>query len=81
MRKLIVVVAITGLSLVIAAPPVYAACSSSQVDACNNENNQCTNVCNIDGSPQSCYTACVCGYYECRESCGDGMVPEFCPNS
>jgi hypothetical protein len=81
MWKLIAVVAISSLSLALAALPAYAACSGSQVNACTNENNACADVCNFNGSPQSCYDACVCNYYECRADCGDAMVPEWCSNS
>jgi hypothetical protein len=81
MWKLIAVVAITSLSLALTALPVYAACSSSQVDACTSTNNACADDCNFTGAPQSCYDACVCGYYACREGCGDGMIPEGCRSS
>jgi hypothetical protein len=81
MWKLIVVVAISSLSLVLTALPVYAACSSSQIDACTSANNTCADGCNSTGASQSCYDGCVCGYYECKQSCGDGIVPEFCHSS
>jgi hypothetical protein len=81
MWKLISVVVISSLSLVLAAQPVYAACSNSQVDACTNAENACADGCNFLGAPQSCYDACVCGYYKCRANCGDGIVPNWCPEN
>jgi len=74
-------IAITSLSLTLAAPPMYTACSQSQVDACTTTSNACADGCNILGAPQSCYDACVCGYYKCRENCGDGIVPTWCPSN
>ena len=81
MWRLIAIVAISCLTLALTVVPVYAACSSSQVNECNDANNACTNDCNVAGAPQSCYTSCVCGYYGCRAGCGDGMVPEGCSSS
>ena len=81
MWKLIAVVAISSLGLVLTAPPVFAFCSGDQVGACTDQSNACSSGCNFMGAPQSCYDACVCGYYACRESCGDGNVPQFCHES
>ena len=74
MRKLIAVVVISSLSLALAALPVYAACSPSEVNACNEANNTCTNECNFTGAPQSCYDACINSYYDCRRACGDVIL-------
>jgi hypothetical protein len=77
MWRLIAVLAISSLSLALTALPVYA-CTGSEQQTCNDNNTQCTNTCNSTGAPQSCYTACVCQYYNCMAACGDGMVPGFC---
>lgn len=76
MRKIIALVVIS-LSVAIATPPVYA-CTSSQQQACNDANTERTNICNSTGAAQSCYTASVCQYYGCMQTCGDGMVPVEC---
>lgn len=78
MWKLIAIVAISSLSLVSTALPVYASCSISQIQTCTDQSNACSSWCNFTGASQACYDNCVCGYYECRAACGDGDVPQFC---
>jgi hypothetical protein len=78
MWKLIAVVTLSSLSLVLTALPAYALCTNDQVQTCTDQSNGCSSLCNFAGAPQSCYDRCVCGYYECRASCGDGDVPQFC---
>jgi hypothetical protein len=77
-RKPIAVVALCGLSLLLAAIPGYAYCTAAQINACNDQNNVCTSACNFAGAPQSCYANCVCKYDKCLQACGDVSVPN-CP--